>query len=149
MQSRIPIPILLTDAVPLQQPPTTSGLKAPLDWAALISLLLLIALGFYKQVLKSGNADQRVNEKLIDDLRGINQANSKQLAEIAAALTQKQRDEDSAIIRLRDTSSQLASISQSAAATQSALTMMEREISALHRRLDLVGAPHSSDQSEK
>lgn len=132
-----------------QQPPTTSGLKAPLDWAVFISLLLLIALGFYRQVLKSGNADQKVLETLINDLRASNQANSKQLTEIATALSQKQSEDQSVVFRLRDATNQLSSISQSTAATQSALAMVEREISALHRRLDLVGAPHSSDRKEE
>lgn len=142
--------VLFADAIPqqLQQPPTTSGLKPPLDWAIFISLLFLIALGFYRQILKSGNADQKVLETLINDLRDSNQANSKQLTEIATALGQKQSEDQSVVFRLRDATNQLASISQSTAATQSALAMMEREVSALHRRLDLVGAPHSSDRKE-
>lgn len=111
-----------------QQPPTNSGLPARLDWGIFISLLLLIAWLGYRQTLKSGDADQKVLETLIQDLRESNARNSDKLAEIALALKQKESEEASTIFRVRST---------------------EQKLDALHRRLDLIGAPHSNDTKEK
>lgn len=107
-----------------QQPPTSSGLPPRLDWAIFISLLLLVAWLSFRQNQKAGDADQKVLETLIQDLRESNAKNSEKLAEIALALNRQESEEASTIFRVRST---------------------EQKLDALHRRLDLAGAPHSND----
>lgn len=115
-----------TETVPqqFQQPPTNSGLPPRLDWAVFISLLLLVAWLSFRQNQKSGDADQKVLETLIQDLRENNAKNSDKLAEIALALNRQEAEEASTIFRVRST---------------------EQKLDALHRRLDLAGTPHSND----
>lgn len=111
-----------------QQPTTNSGLPPRLDWAIFITLLLLIAWLSFRQTQKAGEADQKVLESLIQDLRERDAKNSEKLAEIALSLNRQEIEEASTIFRIRST---------------------EQKLDALHRRLDLVGAPHSSDLSSK
>lgn len=120
---------ILTSAIPgpkFQQPPTSSGVEPPLDWAIFISLLFFIVAVGFRQIIKSDSADQKVLERLIQELLATNRANSDKLAEISAALSLKQAEEASIIFRVRSS---------------------EQKIEALHRRLDLSGTPHSSDKS--
>lgn len=127
-----PSPLLIQVTVPevkqFQQPPTNSGLPPALDWAAFISLLLLVAGLSFRQIQKAGNADQKVLETLIQDLRESNAKNSEKLAEIALALNRREMEEASTVFRIRST---------------------EQKLDALHRRLDLVGAPHSNDPKKE
>lgn len=105
-----------------QQPPTASGVEPTLDWAVFITLLFFIVVVGFRQILKAGNADQKVNEQLIQELLATNRANSSKLTEIAVATSQRESEDDSTIFRLRST---------------------EQKLDALHRRLDLSGAPSS------
>lgn len=132
-----------------QQPSTSSGLNAPLDWAVFITLLLLIAWTAYRQTIKSGNADQKVLEALIDDLRTANSANSTKLSEIVALLSTKRVEEESILFRMRANTDQLGSISQLVAEQRTEIQLMERELAALHRRFDLSNMPSRPTQIEK
>lgn len=62
----------LLQSTNFQQPPTNSGLPPRLDWAIFISLLLLVAWLSFRQSQKAGDADQKVLETLIQDLRESN-----------------------------------------------------------------------------
>lgn len=132
-----------------QQPPTSSGLSPSLDWAVFMSLLFLIVVVGFRQILKSGNADQKVLETLINETLKVNAANSDKLSELVGIVGKQQSEEASVVFRLRGASDQLTSISHSIAQQQLGMHLLEREISALHRRLDLSGTPHSSDLVDK
>lgn len=118
----------LIQASNFQQPPTNSGLPPRIDWAIFITLLLLIAWLSFRQNQKAGDADQKVLETLIQDLRESNAKNSEKLAEIALSLNRQEAEEASTIFRVRST---------------------EQKLDALHRRLDLAGAPHSTDPKKE
>lgn len=134
---------------PFQQPPTSSGLSPSLDWAVFISLLFLIVVVGFRQILKSGNADQKVLETLINETLKVNASNSDKLSELVGIVGKQQSEEASVVFRLRNASDQLNSISQSIAQQQLGMQLLEREISAIHRRLDLSGAPHSSETNKE
>lgn len=143
--------VFLSDTVPLQQfqqPPTTSGLKAPLDWAVVISLLMTLILIGWRAMAASQRDDQKTNDLLIKNLLEQVKENNETLTEIKTALAYKQSENESVVFRLRDANTALTNLNQSMSGIVIQLSTTEREISALHRRLDLVGAPHSSDQKD-
>lgn len=120
--------LLEIPAQTFQQPSTNSDLPPRLDWAIFITLLLGVAWLSFRQNQKAGEADQKVLETLIQDLRESNAKNSEKLAEIALSLNRQEAEEASTIFRVRST---------------------EQKLDALHRRLDLAGAPHSNDAKKE
>ena len=141
----------IAEAIPqqLQQPPTSSGLDKPMDWAVVITLLIGLVLIGWRAMAASQKDDQKTNDLLIKNLLEQVQKNNETLTEIKTALAYKQSENESVVFRLRDANTALASLNQSMSGISIQLSTTEREISALHRRLDLVGAPHSSDHKEE
>lgn len=92
--------------------------------------------------------DQKTNDLLIENLLEQVTKNSETLTEIKTALAYKQSENESVVFRLRDANTSLASLNQSMSGILVQLSTSEREISALHRRLDLIGAPHSSGEKK-
>lgn len=143
--------VFIAEAIPqqFQQPPTTSGLKAPLDWGIFLTLVFGLIWMFSRANLANQKDDQETNNLLINNLLNQVKENSETLTEIKTSLAYKQSENESVVFRLRDANTALASLNQSMSGVTIQLSTTEREISALHRRLDLVGAPHSSDRKEE
>lgn len=127
----------------LQQPPTSSGLDKVLDWGIFITLLLGLLLFVFRQNASNNQADQKVSEKLIENLLKTNADNTLRLNEIANAQTRQLSEEESVVFRLRSANESLHSIAEVQGKQQSELQNLERQISALHKRLDLSGTPSS------